>query len=217
MKKIVFFDLDGTILSGISSENAFFLHLLKHGYLGIKQFLSAFLFILKWLPKYKLKVFIKNKAYLTGLKVDQISALGKKFVIQKLQDKIRPALEKRILMHQKAGDLIVLLTGTHEFLANIFAQYLNIDQVEATKCTCCHNRFTNLPPEKHPFSTEKLRIAEKLCQTNHILLKNCCAYGNSINDAALLKQVGQPIAVHPDWRLQKIAKKQGWEILETKD
>lgn len=213
MKKIVFFDLDGTILSGMSSENAFFLYLLRHGYIGIKQFLSALLFTLKWLSKYKLEVFIKNKAYLTGLPVDQISALGKKFVIQKLRNKIRPVLEKRILMHQKTGDIVVLLTGTHEFLANVLAQYLNIDQVEATKCTCCDNRFTNLPPEKHPFSTEKLHIAERICKNHGIPIKNCFAYGNSINDAVLLEQVGYPIAVYPDRRLQKIAKKEGWEII----
>lgn len=212
--KLVFFDLDGTVLSGLSSENAFFLHLLKLGYIRTKQILYTLLFILKWFYKYKLHVFIKNKAYLTDLSVDQISAIGHHFVKKNLLKNIRVALEKRILEHQKANDIVILLTGSYDFLAKIFAEYLNIDHIEATECISQNNRFTNKPPRKHPFEIEKLHIAQKLCEKYHIPLENCAAYGNSRNDIILLSKVGHPVAVHPDRKLRRIAREKGWEIVE---
>ena len=215
MKKLVFFDLDGTILNGISSENAFFLHLLLHGYIGIKQLIYSVIFLFKWFPKYKFHVFIKNKAYLTGLPVDQINQLGKNFVIQKLLHKIRPELKNRILTHQNIGDITILLTGSHDFLAKVFTKFLRLDRTEATICIDQNNLFTHLPPKQHPFSSEKLHIAQKLCDLYNVSMKDCIAYGNSINDSILLNQVGHPVAVTPDRRLYKIAKKRGWEIIPS--
>lgn len=213
-KKIVFFDLDGTILGGISSENAFFLHLLLNGYIGLQQFLITSYCMIKWLPKFKHHTFIKNKSYLCGLSTDETTQLARKFVQEKLIKKIRPQLRERIEKHRTAGDRLILLTGSPEFLANEFAKELNIPEVCATHCIHRLGQFTHLLPTQHPYAAEKLKLAKEICKKYHVDIKDCVAYGNSINDKFILQAVGKAVAVTPHRSLRKIAEKQGWEILD---
>lgn len=215
MKRLVFFDLDGTILGGVSSENAFFFHLLRHGYIGVKQFLATTYCMVKWLPKFKWHVFIKNKAYLYGLSTEEMEKLAKKFVQEKLIKKLRPELIKRIEQHRQAGDYLILLTGSPTFLAKEFAKYLNMDEVVATDCTHRRGRFTHLLPSQHPYAVDKLILAERLCEKHDAKLSEAYAYGNSINDRFILQGVGHAIAVTPHKSLRRIAKKEGWEIIDV--
>lgn len=214
IKRIVFFDLDGTILGGISSENAFFFHLLLNGYIGLKQFLATTYCMIKWLPKFKWHVFIKNKAYLCGLSTDETKALAEKFVQEKLIKKLRPELIKRIEAHRATGDYLLLMTGSPKFLAEEFARHLKMDEVVATDCIHHFGRFTHFLPSQHPYAVDKLILAERLCEKYNVKLSECFAYGNSINDRFILQGVGHAVAVTPHKSLRRIAKKAGWEILD---
>jgi len=213
VRRIAFFDLDGTILQGLSSEKSFFFHLIKQRHLGIWRLFKYWLSILKLLPKYKFRVFIKNKAYLVGFSEDEIKKLAEKFVTENLLKKIHPELIQKIEQHRASHDALILLTGTPYFIAEIFAKHLNIEHVEATHCVLEDNYFTEQEPAQSPFAEEKLTIAEKLCQQYQANIKDCVAYGNSIHDAILLSAVGCAIAVSPDRKLRKFAEKNGWEIV----
>jgi hypothetical protein len=43
-------------------------------------------------------------------------------------------------------------------------------------------------------------------------LDRCSAYSDSINDAPMLNQVGNPVAVNPDGALRREARRRGWDI-----
>jgi len=214
MRKIVLFDLDGTILDGLSAENRFILHLLKNGHIGIKQWIDSFIYFFKWMPTFKKYIFVKNKAYLAGASVQQIEEMGKTFVQHHLLKHIRPLLVEKIEMHRKNGDHIILLTGAPDFLADIFAKHLNIEEVHASHFSKKDGEFTLLPPLQHPYADEKLSIAKNICKKNNAELSECIAYGNSIHDFSLLSHVGHPIAVTPDRRLRKKATKLNWDIID---
>jgi len=211
--RIAFFDLDGTILGGMNSERAFFFYLIKKRHIGLKHLFQYWMFLLKWLPKYKLQVFVQNKAYLAGIPKNKIKQLAKEYVTTKLLKKIRPQLVERIEQHRKNGDILVLLTGSPSFIAKVFAKHLNIDNIEPSYCVIKNDYFTDLPPTQNPFAEEKLAIAKRSCQQYQANLQDCFAYGNSIYDATLLSAVGNAIAATPDIRLRKLAKKNNWEII----
>ena len=213
MKKIVFFDLDGTLLEGMNAENSFFLYLLKKKRIKAEQFFAAFKFITCNFIRYKHFVFIKNKAYLKGLEFDEISFLAEEFVTKNLLAKIRVRIHKLVDVHRDSGDKLVLLTGAPEFIARHFAAYLKIDELYATKCVVKNNHFTDRSPLVHPFDQEKLTIAADVCRNYNSPLKESTAYGNSFYDRFLLRKVGHPVAVTPDKLLLMIAKKHKWEIL----
>lgn len=213
MKKIVFFDLDGTLTDNPSSEKLFFSWLLFHGYIGLRQIFATLLFFIKWLPKFKQQVFVKNKGYLYNLSVEKVAALGREFATNKLLPRVRARMQKILNQHLAAGDLVILLTGSPDFIAEVFAEYLEIPKVYAMQYATQDGRFANLPPLQHPYAHGKLELIKRICTEYKFDIKNTVAYANSIHDFALLQAVGVPIAVTPDRKLRKIATAQGWEIL----
>lgn len=213
MSKIVFFDLDGTIIDG-DSEWHFFLYLLKQKKIRFKQvFLGAY-FLLRWFLKYRFYVFVKNKSYLAGLEKSEIHGMAEQFVKESIIQKIRPKIKAIIDEHLKSKDRLILITGTHEFLGKFVAEYLGIDEVYGTECVYQNGRFTEWPPKLHPFAKTKLKIAEKVCEECHEDIKNTVAYGNSRNDFYILNGVGRAVAVTPDKKLRKIAEQKHWEIID---
>jgi HAD superfamily hydrolase (TIGR01490 family) len=214
MTQLVLFDLDGTLLSGLSSENEFGFYLLRKGYIGLKQVCCFVGFLFKWFYRYHLYVWIKNKAYLTGLSVPTIQQLGRDFTAKNLIKKIKPQIRQFVNQHLQHGDIVVLVSGSHDFIAKPIAQNLEIPYVEATQCAIQNQVFTSAPPIQHPFREGKVEIAKKLSSQFNIPLSQCVAYGNSINDALLLKQVGYPVAVHPDRQLLRLAQKNQWKIIQ---
>lgn len=213
MKKIVFFDLDGTLIHSPSTEKSFLKSLCLSGSLKFKQWLHATLFIACNIFKYKQYVFIKNKAYLSGLRVAKIENFARNLVEKELLKCIRPVIKNRLLEHQKNGDITILLTGAHEFIAKVFAEHLNFTEYYATKCILKDGYFTSKPPIQHPFRDEKLSIAKKICAKYNVDLKDCAAYGDSFNDKILLNAIGHAVVVNPDFLLKLIAKKKDWEII----
>jgi HAD superfamily phosphoserine phosphatase-like hydrolase len=214
MKKLVFIDLDGTLISRPSTEQSLLWHLFCHGYLGIRQWWNAFTFVLEWAAKFKQFVFIKDKAYLTGLKFNEIEKVSQKLTQDRLLLRIRPSIALRVHAHNAAGDINVLLTGSHDFIAKIFAKHLAIEEIAATKCLIKAGLFVNAPVVSHPFGLEKLEIAKQFCQKYGIDIKNTVAYGNSFNDRFLLEAVGEAVVVSPDRRLRNLALEKDWELIE---
>lgn len=212
-KHIIFFDLDGTILNGISSENRFILYLLFHGYIKPKAIWHSLLFLFRWLFKYKKQIFVKNKCYLSTSDYNRINDLGKMIIHKKIIKKIRPQLLNIIAEHKKQGDILFLLTGAPIFLAKILAEYLQIDNIEATNFEILNGSFTNKAPLQHPYGQEKLIIALRVCKAYGVDIKSTTAYANAKHDIFLLAAVGTPIAVTPDKKLFQYAKKRGWKII----
>ncbi len=211
----VLVDVDGTLLAGPSSEVLFAAHLVWRRRIGPRQVANAALFVPRWGARFGRQTMKKNKAYLAGLAVDDVAALAEDFVRGALESRLRPALLERIEAHRAAGDRIALLTGTPEFLAGPLARRIGAESWSATRCARRNGAFTADPPEAHPFFGEKIARSLELCAEIGCDLDDCVAYGNSVYDLPLLERVGRPIAVFPDRGLARVARREGWEILDA--
>lgn len=214
MQRIVFFDLDGTLIDNPSSEKLYFLWLAMHGYIKIKQIIYVLKFIVKWAHKFKSETLVKNKAYLYGLPLEKTIQNAKQFAATKLLSRLRPHIIQRLKQHQTRGDIVILLTGAPKFIAEVFAKQLEIFEVEAAELSHFNNYFNDLPPLQHPFAQEKITVAQKVCAKYNSDISNSIAYANSIYDLALLEKVGQAVAVTPDRKLRRIALERNWEIID---
>ena len=58
----------------------------------------------------------------------------------------------------------------------------------------------------------KVVLAERLVAEHGLLLDDATFYSDSITDLPLLERVRTPVAINPDARLRRIAKKRGWRI-----
>lgn len=214
----VLLDVDGTLLSGPSSEVMFIAYLARHGYLSPARLAHLLWFYARWTGKYGRHVAKKNKAYLSGLAVDLVEKIAEKYVEEKMIPRLRPLVLARLDKHVGAGDHVVLLTGTPEFIAAPLARRLGVRQWIATRCAQSQGFFTADPPVVHPFAEEKRHLAEIFCQQSDCLPEKCFAYADSWHDRLLLEFVGHPVAVSPDKTLYRYAKQQGWPIFgETKN
>jgi len=213
-RRMVLVDIDGTLFGGMNSEVAFILYLLRRGRLGLRQLMSAAWFYLRWAPRYRRHVAKKNKAYLNGLKVDDISTWATQFVNDALLPRIRPVMLQRLAAHRRAGDFIALLSGTPAFIVQPMAQALHADGWSATHCDVKDGVFSAAPPITHPFNKEKLQRGAELCAKHGLSLTKATAYADSGHDLPLLCCVQRPVAVSPDASLKRIARVHHWEIID---
>ena len=211
------FDIDGTLLPHPSSERRFIRHLLAQRHLGYRQLVSWVAFVPRWRRRFGPAVWVKNKAYLNGLRLDEVSHWAAQFVTRELAPLWRSEVLDRLQEHQSRGDRIMLLSGTSQFLADAIAHVLRTDEAVGTLCDLDGGRLTDKPPLRHPFGNGKLALVAAARGRLGIEWAEVTAYGDSRHDLPLLEAVGRPVAVAPDHVLRHAAQVRGWEILAAKN
>lgn len=211
--RLAIFDIDGTLVPGASSEARFARFLWQRGALGPRQLLAYIGFCIRYLPRFGTQVLKKNKAYLSGHSEARIMALAREFVAEVLRANLHRATLERLQAHCAAGDVVVLLSGTPQFIAQALAEALGAADCMGAACTTENGHFTVTPPRRHPFGPTKVDAAETLAAAAGLPLEQAIAYGDSISDAYLFRVVGEAVAVDPDRRLSAAAEGAGWEIL----
>ena len=210
--RLVFVDLDGTLLAG-GSEVRFIGHLAATRRIGLGAILRSLAFVLRHWPRFGRHVWKKNKAYLAGLSTAEVARLGESFAVERLSPLLRGTVRERITGHRAAGDRVILMTGTPDFLARPLAEAICADGWIATACAERHGHYSTLPPLAHPFAATKLQHAREAAEQIGLPLADCVAYADSGDDVELLAAVGTAIAVAPDRRLARRARESRWEIM----
>ncbi|MBI5805417.1 HAD-IB family phosphatase [candidate division TA06 bacterium] len=214
MMPIVFIDIDGTIVRGTSCEKLFIPYLLGKRKLGLKQYFHFVRFALRHFPKYGFKVYKRDKAYLAGLPTLETGQLALEFIDKILPGRFNRDLLTELERRKAAGDELVLLSGAPEFLAEPLGRKLGIDNVIACRVPSLDGRFTSGDPEQHPYGPSKLSLALEHCRKRGVPIEQTAAYADKFSDLPLLEQVGTAVAVNPDNRLLKTAKRKGWRIIK---
>lgn len=210
---LAIFDIDGTLVAGPSLEKRLFLQLFRRGRLGPAQLLAFARFAVRHTPEFGRHTMKKNKAYLAGLRCADVEALVDAWVARASPAWwYRPALA-RLRRHQAAGDTVVLLSGTPQFVADAVARALGVMRATGAGCVAEGGRFCADPPRVHPFGADKRSLAEGLCAEFGEPAGAIFAYADSAHDLPLLRFAGHPVAVRPDAGLLAAARKAGFEIL----
>lgn len=122
--------------------------------------------------------------------------------------------------HQAAGDQVVIVTATNEFVTRPIAQAFGVDELIAVELARGADGWITGDIAGVPSAREGkvTRVAQWLAARGlawdavHITF-----YSDSINDLSLLEKVNQPVATNPDERLRAIATTRGWRILDLFD
>lgn len=210
---VVFLDIDGTLLKGTSCELQLFRALIEKGIIGPKQLWSYLFFAVRYWARFGDAIFKKNKAYLNGLRTDEVEIVSARLVQEVLSRFFNPRVVEKLETHKKAGDKIVLLTGSPDFIISHIAAKLVADGFIAARLASKNRRFIDAVPEIHPFGQEKMRLAEEYCRNNGYKMPDAVAYADSIDDLPLLERAGKAVAVTPERKLELIAHVRKWEII----
>jgi len=113
--------------------------------------------------------------------------------------------------HRRKGDTVVLLTATSKYLTIPIARHLDLDYI-ASDAVLDNGRFTTTMVEPIPYNDGKLIRAREWLQTHGGSLEDSYFYTDSHSDVPLLRAVGHPRVVNPDFRLARLGQRMGWPI-----
>ncbi len=208
---LAIFDIDGTLVAGPSTEKRLFAHLLRTGRLGVPQLLA---FVRTGLaPDPDGHAWKRNKSYLAGLACADVAAGATAWAARAAADWWFEPCVVRLREHQAAGDDVVLLSGTPQFLADELARQLGAGRAIGTLCAAEGGVFRPAPPVRHPFGAAKLELARRLCAESGVPAAAVIAYGDSRHDVPLLGFAGRAVAVRPDAGLRAEARRRGWPVI----
>ncbi len=207
-----FFDMDNTLLS-IDSGTSYTRFLYERGELSKRAVAK----VLYWSALYKLalldmqSVFVKLCADLEGDSEADMIAKCDVWYRRHVADSVAPAARAALEHHRASGHVVVPATGSTVYAARPVARGVGIDHVLASSLEVSSGAFTGRPGALC-FGHHKVTLAEAWANEHGVALKDSYFYSDSYNDLPLLQRVGRPIAVNPDARLRRHARKRGWAI-----
>jgi HAD superfamily hydrolase (TIGR01490 family) len=210
------FDLDGTLLQTTV----------------IEEYLRARLSDLprrRWLPEL-LRIGIRLPGYVAAERADRSQFLrlfyreyrgASRRELERLVDdalahsvwrRVAPVGVRRIREHRAAGHRTILLSGALDVFTRPLAPLF--DDVEAARLAVRDGVFTG-DLEAPPLVGEaRLAWLQAFAARQAVDLKDVYVYADSHSDLALLGGVGHPVAINPDVRLYRIARRRRWPVEE---
>lgn len=207
-----FFDLDNTLVPGEASEVRFFRSLWRRGIIGWSELRASIAWWLRHVPPLSLQPLRENKLYLAGKPVQVIEPLGEEFCRETLCPLVAADGMRRIEAHRQAGHVIILVTGSLDFLIEPIADALQVDHCLATRLERVQGLYTGRVVDPLPYGHGKARLIRALASELNIGLSTCFAYGDSPGDVELLESVGYPTVINPIRGMATIAERKRWPI-----
>lgn len=140
-----------------------------------------------------------------------------RFVAEVARPALRPAALELVARHQRAGDLVAIVTATNEFVTRPIAELFGVAELIATELVrdgggTVTGAIRGVPA----FRDGKIaRVEGWLAQRGQTLadFERSTFYSDSTNDLPLLEKVSHPVATNPGPALEAVARQRGWPVL----
>lgn len=119
--------------------------------------------------------------------------------------------------HHRAGDRVVLLSASSVYLLEMFKEVLPVSEVVGFRQHIRDGRLVADFDRPIPYGSNKLPIAQEVARRAGIPLAECSFYTDNSADLPLLRAVGRPVAVNPNWRLRLEALLRGWPVMRFRE
>jgi HAD superfamily hydrolase (TIGR01490 family) len=145
------------------------------------------------------------------------AAAHARFMREVVQKAVTPQALALVDGHRAAGDELVIVTATNEFVTRPIADAFGVKELIAVELErdargwlTGEIRGTPSARDGKVIRVEQWLAARKL-GWNEV---ETTFYTDSMNDIALLEKATHPVATNPDARLRALAAERGWRILE---
>jgi len=137
-----------------------------------------------------------------------------------VDDFILPSGRKRVLErwdhHRRLGHLMMIISGGPAPCVRRIGESLRAAGTAGTEILMRHGRYTGRIGSPVVIGREKaartLRLADELAAD--VDWAASYTYADSIHDLPFLELAGHPVAVHPDPKLERVARDRGWPIVD---
>jgi HAD superfamily hydrolase (TIGR01490 family) len=209
---LALFDMDYTVLD-TSSGLEYVKHLRAQKRIGARLVMN----IAWWSVMYKVAAVDMNRAvpkllsYVGEVSASRLMAESYAWVDQKLKAHIAPRAVERIQAHRQQGHRVVLISASTQFAVQPVAEQLDIDFI-CSQLVIVDDRMTGDVVDPPCYGKGKITWAQQYADDHQAALSEAYFYTDSYSDQPLLELVGYPVAVNPDTRLKRLARKRSWPI-----
>ncbi|MBI2744251.1 MAG: HAD family hydrolase [Burkholderiales bacterium] len=144
-------------------------------------------------------------------------AARERFMREVIAPAMRPPAQELVRRHKDAGDEVLIITATNEFVTRPIADAFGVAQLIAVELERDASGWITGEIRGTPsFRDGKVRrFGEWLAARGlHRHETEVTFYSDSINDLPLMDNVDHPVATNPDDRLRALALERGWRVLE---
>ena len=147
---------------------------------------------------------------------ESIAAHARFMAARVLKDIKKSALDL-VRSHQNAGDAVVIVTATNEFVTRPIADAFGVTELVAIELVRdALGEFTGDILGTPSFREGKVTRVESWLAARSLRWQDVetTFYSDSMNDLPLLEKSTHPVATNPDERLRQLATERGWRILD---
>jgi HAD superfamily hydrolase (TIGR01490 family) len=210
------FDMDKTLLDASSAQlGARYLY--RHGQVGRRELAQVIWWgILGRLAPQRLDMMALIPRLLAAAIGDDEQQMRQVCDLWFAEDVLPHLTERgqlRVREHQSQGHVVAIVSASPQYVVRPLAEYLGIPgQYVCTHLESRNGRLTGelLPPVCYGLG--KVVWAERFAAEYDVDLGASTFYSDSISDLPLMERVAHPVAVNPDPRLKRLARKRGWPI-----
>jgi HAD superfamily hydrolase (TIGR01490 family) len=217
-----FFDLDGTLIAPPSLERRFFADLRSRHAIPMRNY---FLWLGRtaWLAPRGIEAMRHaNKLYLRGVHANG-NDCGEAGQPRLAVPRFFTEAVDTVAWHAEHGHEIVLVSGTLVPLAREMALALvvrlAVRGITASVAVCATRleekmgQWTGRIVGDAMFGKYKAQAVREMAICKGFQLAHCYAYGDSVADRWMLESVGNATVVNPSSRMEKLARRRGWNVL----
>jgi HAD superfamily hydrolase (TIGR01490 family) len=156
-------------------------------------------------------------SFVAGHSQAELLEWGREIANERIIPLVYQDIVKVIEGHRSRGDLTFLVTAAPVELAETVAEALGMDGTVATVSEVDEDGYyTGRLVGGVMHGPAKAKAVAEVAAERGVILADCAAYSDSINDLPLLESVGHPHAVNPETELKRIALARGWPIHELR-
>lgn len=139
------------------------------------------------------------------------------FMQEVILPQIKPAAVELVKQHQAAGDHVMIVTATNEFVTRPIAAAFGVTELIAVSLAKDQSGWITGDIDGTPsFKEGKVQRVAQWLAAHHLNWQDVqiTFYSDSVNDLPLLEKAQTPVATNPDARLRQLATDRGWRILQ---
>ena len=140
-----------------------------------------------------------------------------RYMDEVIRPRITPEALALVRSHQHAGDTVMIVTATNEFVTRPIAQAFGVSELIAVELERDDSGWITGEIKGIPsFREGKVTRVEQWLAGKGLGWADVemSFYSDSMNDLPLLEKVQHPVATNPDPRLRQLAIQRGWRILD---
>lgn len=212
-----FFDVDNTMIHGAS------IYWLARGLFARKYFSTFDLAGFAW-SQFKFRVLATEHhgdmseakqaalAFVKGRRVNELSTLCEEIFDELMAERIWAGTHALARLHLDAGQRVWLVTAAPVELGRVIASRLDLTGALGTVADIRNGVYTGRLVGDLLHGPAKAVAIRALAEAEGLDLQRCTAYSDSSNDIPMLSTVGHAVAVNPDPKLRREARRRGWEV-----